>query len=337
LLSKALKPIDPFVCALFAIVVIASLFPCRGDAAVFFDYLKNASIVVLFFMHGAKLSRQSIVQGMLHTRLHVATLLATFALFPLLGWLMIRMPGVDRSMMPGLLFLTLLPSTVQSSISFTSISKGNVPAAVCAATLSNLLGIFLTPLLVACLMQNTQATNGLGTEFMGSGAKVSLDAIQKICLQLLLPFFIGHLCRTWIGPWVDRHKPILGQLDRGSILLVVYSAFSASIVAGLWARVSWANLITTTLACIVLLLFVFAICWQMGRWLGLDRSERIVLFFCGSKKSLASGVPIAGALFPANEVGLIILPVMIFHQVQIVACAMIAPRLGLANTRNNPG
>jgi solute carrier family 10 (sodium/bile acid cotransporter), member 7 len=328
LLSRALKSIDPFVYALFAIVVVASFAPCRGAAAVFFDIVKNASIVALFFMHGAKLSRQSIVEGILQPRLHVATLLATFALFPLLGWLIVRVPVLDRSMVPGLLFLTLLPSTVQSSISFTSIAKGNVPAAVCAATLSNLLGVFITPLLVACLMQPNQTIGDLGTEWTGSGAVVVLDSIKKICLQLLLPFFLGHICRIWIGTWVDQHKSSLGRLDRGSILLVVYSALSASVVAGLWTRVSWVSLITTTLVCIFLLTIVFATCWKMGRWLGLDRADTIVLFFCGSKKSLASGVPIAGTLFPANEVGVLILPVLIFHQVQIVACAVIAPKLG---------
>jgi len=146
-------------------------------------------------------------------------------------------------------------------------------------------------------------------------------------MQLLLPFVIGHLARPWIAGWIVRHKSLVGRVDRGTILLVVYTAFSAAVVGGLWSRVSVLSLTVVMLISCGLLAFVFAVCWGTGRWIGLRREDAIVLMFCGSKKSLATGVPIAGTLFPPAEVGLVILPLMIFHQIQLIACAAIARRM----------
>ena len=278
--------------------------------------MANSGIVLLFFLHGAKLSREAIVGGMLNWRLQLSTLAVTFVLFPILGLALIRIPGLDPALAAGLLYLALLPSTVQSSIAFTSMAGGNVSAAVCAATLSNLLGMFLTPLLVAIFMQ-----------VPGVRIQVSLDSVKNIAIQLLLPFVVGHLARPWIAAWIGRHKTLVGRVDRAAILLVVYTAFSAAVVAGLWSRVSVASLIVMIVISVALLVFVMSACWWIGRCLDLDREDSIALLICGSKKSLASGVPIAGTLFPATQVGLIILPLMIFHQIQLIACALIARQI----------
>jgi solute carrier family 10 (sodium/bile acid cotransporter), member 7 len=315
-LIKSIAVLDPFVSLLMAVVLAASFLPCRGSLAIFLDFATDAGIVLLFFLHGAKLSRESIVSGMLNYRLHIATLVVTFFLFPVLGLLLIRTPGLDPSLTAGVLYLTLLPSTVQSSIAFTSIAKGNVPAAVCAATLSNLLGIFVTPVLVAIFMQ-----------MPGSQTEVTLDSVKNIALQLLLPFIVGHLARPLLAVWLVKHKSLVGRVDRGTILLVVYTAFSASVVAGLWTRISAFNIFMLILISCGLIAFVLGVCWRMGVWLGLKREDTIVLLFCGSKKSLASGVPMAGTLFPPMEIGLIILPLMIFHQIQLIVCAIIAKRM----------
>lgn len=324
-LKKFFIAVDPFVASLMIIVVVATLLPCSGKGAVFFDYAADAGIVLLFFLHGAKLSREAIVGGMLNGRLHFSTLAVTFVLFPILGLLLIRIPGLDPALATGLLYLTLLPSTVQSSIAFTSIAGGNVAAAVCAATLSNLLGMFITPALVAIFMS-----------VPGMQAQVSLDSVKNIALQLLLPFVIGHLARPWMAGWIGRHKSFVGRVDRGTILLVVYTAFSAAVVGGLWSRVSVLSLMAVMLISCGLLAIAFAVCWLAARWLGLCREDAIVLLFCGSKKSLATGVPIAGTLFPPAEVGLVILPLMIFHQIQLIACAVIARRMAKTN-RASPG
>ena len=299
---------------LLGTVVLASLLPARGEIATIVGYAADIGIVLLFFLHGAKLSRDAILSGLRNWRLHLAVLAVTFVAFPLFGLGLHTLPFVNGPLAAGLLFLTLLPSTVQSSIAFTAIARGNVAAAVCSASFSNLLGILVTPALVALLM-HTSATGG-----------ISIDSVEAIVLQLLVPFVAGHLLRPWIGAWVSGHKRLLTVVDRGSILLVVYSAFGAAVVEGLWARLSLGDLILVGLLCAALLAFVLALTFAIARLMKLPRQDAIVLQFCGSKKSLASGVPMAGVLFPAAQVGVILLPLMLFHQLQLIACAIIARR-----------
>jgi len=312
-----LPSIDPFLLWLIATVAAASLLPARGTALVMFDYAADAAIVLLFFLHGAKLSRQAIVAGISNWRLHLLVLAFTFVLFPLLGLAAERVSAliIDPSLALGLLFLALLPSTVQSSIAFTAIARGNVAAAVCSASLSNLLGIVMTPLLVALLIHSSGANDVDG-----------FAAVQKIATQLLLPFVAGHLLRPVIGKWVDQHKKLLQPVDRGSILLVVYAAFSAAVVNGVWQRVGLFDLAVLFLASALILGVVIAVNGVTARFAGLPREDAVVLLFCGSKKSLASGVPMAGALFAPTQVGMVILPLMIFHQLQLFVCAWLAAR-----------
>ena len=318
-MSRLREIADPFLLMLIAMVALASFFPARGEGAHFVGILADAGIVLLFFLHGAKLSREAILSGATAWKLHLATLGTTFALFPLIGLATQQVEAIPGQMRAGLLFLTLLPSTVQSSIAFTAIARGNVAAAVVSASFSNLLGIVLTPVLVALLMQKSVG---------GTGDLISLSAVEGIVLQLLLPFLLGHLARPWIGGFVSRHKAMLGRVDRGSILLIVYSAFSAAVVEGLWHKVSREELLLLALLSIAILVVVLLFTWGLGRLLGLSRKDAVVLQFCGSKKSLATGVPIAGVLFPASAVGPILLPLMLFHQIQLMVCAGLARRYG---------
>ncbi|MDV3455377.1 bile acid:sodium symporter family protein [Sphingomonas sp. HF-S4] len=316
-MRRILAVFEPFVLALLGTVVLASVLPVRGTAVPLFEAITTAGIVLLFFLHGAKLSREAILDGARNWRLHVTVLATSFVLFPLLGLGLVSLPlpMLDGPMAAGLLFLTLLPSTVQSSIAFTAIARGNVAAAVCSASFSNLIGIFTTPALVALLMT-----------LPGGSAGVSLGSIETIALQLLLPFLLGHALRPWIGGFVSRRKKLVTMVDRGSILLVVYAAFSAAVVEGLWQRVSGETLALLLVLCCALLGLILALTWALGRLFGFRREDAIVLLFCGSKKSLASGVPMAGVLFPAAQVGAVILPLMLFHQIQLIACAVIARR-----------
>lgn len=318
-MSRLREIADPFLLLLIAVVALASVLPARGEGAHIVGILADAGIVLLFFLHGTKLSREAIWGGAKAWKLHLATLGTTFALFPLIGMATQQVGAIPPQMRAGLLFLTLLPSTVQSSIAFTSIARGNVAAAVVSASFSNLLGIVLTPLLVALLMQNSVG---------GTGSLISMSAVEGIVLQLLLPFLLGHLARPWIGGFVARHKAMLGRVDRGSILLIVYSAFSAAVVEGLWHKVSRDELLLLALLSIAILAVVLLFTWGLGRVLGLSREDAVVLQFCGSKKSLATGVPIAGVLFPASVAGPILLPVMLFHQIQLMVCAGLARRYG---------
>jgi sodium/bile acid cotransporter 7 len=255
-----------------------------------------------------------VLSGALHWRLHLLVLCSTFVLFPLLG---VAARYAFASVLPdsllvGLLFLCLLPSTVQSSIAFTSIAHGNVAAAVCSASLSNLIGIFLTPALVALLMN------------LKGG--VSPGAVGAIILQLLLPFLAGHFLRPWVGAFVARHRAAVGFVDRGSILLVVYLAFSEAVANGIWNVVGLGDLVKLLVVCAVLLAIVLATTTVVARQLGFERADEIAIVFCGSKKSLASGVPMAGVLFPLAQVGMAVLPLMLFHQIQLLACAALARR-----------
>ena len=313
MIGRLRRAIDPFVAALLGTVLLASLLPARGQAATAAGWIADAGIVLLFFLHGAKLSREAIIAGASNWRLHLTVFAATFVLFPLIGIAISALPGLSPTIATGMLFLTLLPSTVQSSIAFTAVARGNVAAAVCSASFSNFAGIFVTPFLVWLTIH--AGANGGGS---------SLASAKAIALQLLLPFLLGHACRPLVGGFVARHKRMTTSVDRGSILIVVYTAFGAAVVEGLWHQVSLAAIALIGALCLAMLGIVLFATWAAGRLLGLPRADAIVLLFCGSKKSLASGVPMAGVLFPAALVGPIILPLMLFHQIQLIACAFIA-------------
>ncbi|PWB29198.1 bile acid:sodium symporter [Pseudomonas sp. SDI] len=307
---------DNFTLALLAVIVIATLLPCEGIGALLFEWLTHLAIALLFFMHGAKLSREALLAGAGHWRLHLLVFGCTFVMFPLLGLLLkpLLLPLVGDELYLGVLYLCALPATVQSAIAFTSLARGNVPAAICSAAASSLLGIVLTPLLVMLLM---------GVE--GNGAS-NLEAVYKIVLQLLVPFVAGQLARRWIGAWVARNARWLKSVDQGSILLVVYTAFSDAVISGLWHAVPPLRLVTLGLVCCLLLALVLACTHGLGRWLGFNLEDRITLLFGGSKKSMATGVPMAQVLFAGGALGAMILPLMIFHQLQLMVCAVLAQR-----------
>jgi sodium/bile acid cotransporter 7 len=313
--------IDPFTLALLATVTLASLLPVSGAAARVMDVVTDLAIAALFFLHGAKLSRDAIKAGMLHWRLHLTILACTFVLFPVLGLLFkpLAHAVLTPDLFVGLLFLCALPSTVQSSIAFTSMAGGNVPAAVCAASLSSLLGVFITPLLMGVL---------LGTHGAMADPWV---AIGKILLQLLVPFLAGHLLRPWIGAWVERHRPVLRWTDQGTILLVVYTAFSAAVIEGLWRDTPLSALLMVVLAAAVLLAVAMTLITFIARRLGFDRADEIAIVFCGSKKSLATGVPMAKVMFAGSSLGAIVLPIMLYHQIQLIVCAFVAQRYARGN------
>jgi len=307
---------DRFTCALIVTVALASLLPCRGATASVFNVLTDLAIALLFFLHGAKLSREAVVAGMTHWRLHLTVLASTFVLFPLLGLLLrpVLSPLVTPSLYLGVLFLCTLPSTVQSSIAFTSMARGNVPAAICSASASSMLGIFVTPLLVGVMLESH-----------GQGG-MNWDAIGAIVLQLLVPFVAGQIAQRWIGRWVERNRSLLSFVDQGSILLVVYTAFSAAVLQGLWKQIPLPVLGGLLVVNAVLLAVALIVTRYGARALGFKREDEITIVFCGSKKSLASGVPMAKVLFAGHPLGAIVLPIMLFHQIQLMTCAVLAKK-----------
>lgn len=315
-------PVDRFLLLLIATVALAAVLPARGQVAEAFDWITYGAIALLFFLYGARLSPQAVWAGLLHWRLQGLVFLSTFALFPLVGLLVYPMAGqiLPGELALGLLYLTLLPSTVQSSIAFTSIAGGNVPAALTSASVSNMLGVVVTPLLVLLLAS-------------GSGGAISFDAIEKIALQILAPFVAGQVVRPLIGAWLARHKPVTTVVDRGSILLVVYAAFSEGVVAGVWTSLDWQDLVIVVLLDIAILAFVLSVTTLLARKLRFSREDEIAIVFCGSKKSMATGIPMAGILFAGHAMALVVLPLMLFHQIQLFACAALAQRYA----RRTPG
>ncbi|MFE6040608.1 bile acid:sodium symporter family protein [Streptomyces sp. NPDC056452] len=307
-------PVDPYILALIGTVALAALLPASGAAADAASGASTGAVALLFFLYGARLSTAEALDGLKHWRLHLTVLACTFLAFPLLGLASHGLvPYVlTPQLQDGFLFLCLVPSTIQSSIAFTSMARGNVPAAICAGSFSSLAGILLTPLLAALLLG-------------GGAGGFSADSLVKIVLQLLVPFLAGQLLRRWVGGFVARHKKVLGYVDRGSILLVVYTAFSEGMVGGIWHQVTPVRLGALMAAEAVLLALMLSLSWYGAKRLGFGRADRIAIQFAGSKKSLAAGLPMASVLFGAHA-SLAVLPLMLFHQMQLMVCAVIAKR-----------
>jgi sodium/bile acid cotransporter 7 len=301
---------------------LATVVPARGLGAIVMAGVTNGAIALLFFLYGARLSREAVLAGVTHWRLQLTVLVSTFVLFPVLG---LAIGYAARPLLPpqlalGLVFLSMLPSTVQSSIAFTSIARGNVPAAVCCASLSSLAGIVLTPLAAGILLS-------------AQGHGISLNAAGNIVEQLLLPFLAGQLLRPWIRGWMERNARVVGYMDRGSILLIVYTAFSESVQHGIWHQLDAGTLGLLLLLNAVLLAAVLGATTLLSRRLGFNKADEIAIVFCGSKKSLASGIPMANILFAGTPVGLVVLPLMLFHQIQLMACAVLARRYAASPAR----
>lgn len=322
LLRAALSRLDPYLLLMLVMVALATVAPLRGQAAETLSLATKVLIGVVFFLHGARLSREAVIAGLLHWRLHLVILAATFALFPLLGLAFAALPFTPAVLAPGLVFLACMPSTVQSSIGFVTLARGNVAAAVCAASASNLLGVLITPLLVGVLL-HTQGgiTWGLAT---------------SIFAQLLGPFIAGQVARLVIREWVERNRLLLRRVDQASILLVVYYAFGEAVVGGLWNKVSGGDLAILIVLSALMLAVVLGATWGAARAMRMNKADEITIVFCGSKKSIATGVPMAGLLFPGAAGGLVLLPLMVFHQIQLMVCAVLAQRYAARDSASEP-
>jgi solute carrier family 10 (sodium/bile acid cotransporter), member 7 len=312
---------DEFTIAMLATVALAFLLPCHGTGAGLFEALTGIAIALLFFLQGARLSRAAILSGALHWRLHLVVFAATFVLFPIVGLALRPLSGtlLTPPLYLGLLFLCTLPSTVQASVAFTSIAGGNVAAALCSASASSILGMLLTPLLASLALKT-------------SGG-FSLSALRSIGLEMLLPFIAGHLLQPWIGRWVRERRKVLGGVDRGSVLLVVYTVFSGATLSGIWHQLAFGPLLAVFAVSAALLALMLAITALAARILGFSREDEIAIMFCGSKKSLVTGIPMANVLFAGQALGLIVLPLMVFHQIQLMACAALARHYARASLR----
>lgn len=314
-----MKRPDWFLLGMGAAVALAWAFPDPGakGGALHPELSNKLGVALIFFLHGLTLPLSALAAGTRKWRLHLLVQASTFLLFPLLGLGLLAAIGAraGHELRAGLFFLCALPSTVSSSVALTGAARGNVAAAVFNATLSSLLGVVLTPAWLSVVL----GASGGGLPF----GSVVLD----LCVWLVLPLLLGQLGRPVWGEWASRNKPRISVVDRLTILLLVYTSFCDSVKGGVWSS-STSAVVVAALASCVLLTLALGLTWWAGQALGFDRADRVAALFCGSKKTLASGVPMARLIFGAQpSLALILLPIMIYHPLQLLVCGWLAARL----------
>ena len=319
--------IDGFLVGILGAVGLAFLFPQPGAHGGILQpaLLTKIGVALIFFLHGLALSFQNLKAGTLRWPLHLIVQISTFVFFPLLGWIVFR--GA-RAFLPadlnlGFFYLCALPSTVSSSVALTAAARGNVPVAVFNATLSSILGIFLTPILVSLVVQS-------------SGQNLPLSHVMlDLVLWLLLPLAIGQLLRPFFGAWASAHKPLISRVDRGTILLLVYTSFCDSVEQNVWTKYGLGVVLITILGALLLFFLVFGSLSALCQKLGIAPADSTAVIFCGTKKTLASGVPMAHLIFSSHaELGLILLPIMLYHSLQLLICGWLAGRWARQNLEN---
>lgn len=303
---------DPFLLYILLAALGGFSLPTSGAATTVLSWCTKTAIFLLFLGYGTRLSAAETYAGLRHWQLHLTILTCTFLVFPLVGLGLLHLPWYSPGLALGLAFLTLVPSTVQSSITFTSIAGGNVAGAIVSATASNLLGVLLTPLLVMLTLPAAGAV------------PVGWGAFGAVMVQLLLPFVLGQLSRHWTAEFMVRNKSRLRWLDQGVICLVVYGAFAELRSNGI--ETTSTELLIMLALCLLVLIFMLVFTWRLARLLRFSRADEIAIVFCGTKKSLATGVPMATVLFAGQGVGLIVFPLMVFHTLQLIACTLIVQR-----------
>ena len=314
------RRVDWFLLALVVVSVLAFVWPEPGSqgGALHPELANKLGVALIFLLHGASLSLAALRAGLLQVRMHLLIQSVTFVAFPLVGLLVLAaIPSALTSpeLRLGIFFLCALPSTVSSSVTLTAAAHGNVPVAVFNATLSSLIGVVLTPFWIGLRLSTSGTALPLG------------PVILDLCLWLVLPFALGQCARPLVGEFVSRHRRTLCLLDRATILLLVYTSFCDSVVGGVWTAQTPAALAVTFGLCGILLTIALLGSGSLGRALGFSVEDRIALMFCGSKKTLASGVPMARVMFGATpSLGVILLPILIYHPLQLVVCGWLASR-----------
>ncbi|WP_261875586.1 bile acid:sodium symporter family protein [Vibrio rarus] len=298
-------------------IILAILTPQWGKSGgvLHLDRITVLGIALVFFLHGLGLSPKTIADGVANWKLHIYVQGATFVAYPLI-WLLFGqgfLASMPMALALGFCYLFVLPSTISSSVAMTAIGKGNLPGAIFNASLSSILGVLITPLLIHLFMDM-------------QGAQLHLmDSVLSICKMLLLPMLAGQLLRPLLLQWSQKHKAIVNKLDKYVILIIVYGAFCDSIEHGVWRNFSVSLLIMSLVVCItVLLVMVHSIQWG-ARKCGFSLPDEVTAVFCGSKKTLAAGIPMAKVIFAHDpNLGMILLPIMLYHPIQIFYCAILA-------------
>ena len=313
------RTLDWFTAGMAIAVALAWLFPDPGAPGGFLhpELLTKLGVALIFFLHGVSLSFAALRAGTMRWPLHLVVQGCTFLLFPLLGLALLWLAGsaVAPDLRLGFFFLCALPSTVSSSVALTAAARGNVPAAVFNATLSSLLGVFITPLWIGWMLQSSGTSLPMG------------DVVLDLLRWLVLPLVAGQLLRPLLGAWATRHRKRIGVVDRLTILLLVYTSFCDSVKRGVWSANGVGPVLVTVVGALILFVTVMSLAALACDALRFSPPDRIAAIFCGSKKTLASGVPMAQLIFGARPgLGLILLPIMIYHPLQLLICGALANR-----------
>lgn len=311
--------LDWFLWGMAAAVGLAWVFPGPGARGGWMhpELVTKLGVALIFFLHGAALSFAALKAGTMRWRLHLVVQACTYLFFPVIGVVLLALIGtrLPADLRLGIFYLCALPSTVSSSVAMTAAARGNVPAAVFNATLSSLIGIFLTPLWISVWVN----TSGHGLPL----GKVILDLV----LWLLLPLVLGQVSRPLIGGWIAKRKKQVNVVDRCTILLMLYTSFCDSVRQGVWTGHGVTIIVAVIVGSAVLFFLVMESVNAVCRWLKFETADRIAAVFCGSKKTLASGVPMAQLMFAGYPgLGLIVLPIMIYHPMQLIICGVLAGR-----------
>lgn len=306
-----IKKIDPLVVGIVAALILGLTIPVSRPVADAISVVADVAVALVFVLYGMRLSPRDTLAGVANIKLHTLVVVTTFVIFPILGvglaWVLDGVLGTAFAL--GIIYLAILPSTVQSAPSFVAIARGDVAAAITAATASNILSMVLTPALVVLLMDIDGAQAG---------------GFRSIFIKLLLPFIIGQLLQPFFGPWVRHHTRVVKTLNSSAIVFVVLSAVLTATLDGVWSSVSATTLVVLVLVLSGLLAVMLGLTFMTSRAAGLDRRETAVLVMSGAQKSLATGLPMAKALFDSALVGPVAIPVIIYHQLQLIVCAVIA-------------
>jgi len=304
------------------VVAVTLAWACPGPGAdggwLHPELLTKGGVALIFFLHGLALSFAALKAGTLRWPLHVVVQTCTFVLFPVLGLLLLALAGrwISPELRLGFLYLCALPSTVSSSVAMTAAARGNVAAAVFNATLSSLLGVFLTPFWMGALMK----ADG------GAGLPLGKVIVDLVC-WLVLPLLLGQLLRPLLGSWATRNKTLINKVDRTTILLLVYTSFCDSFKQGIWSGHGVVSPLIGFVGSLVIFVLAMTIVSFICTRLHFTPEDKIAAVFCGSKKSLASGVPMAKLMFGAHPaLSMILLPIMIYHPLQLVICGVLAGR-----------
>lgn len=308
--------LDPMVRLILAAILLATFLPAAGESRVVAQGAANCAVFVLFLLYGLRLSRTEVWAGLGNHRLLIPLVLWVFGGMTLMGWGLWQAAGLylPPLLAIGFLYLGVLPSTVQSATAYSSLAGGNVASSVIAAALINILGVFVSAPLYSLL------AGSHGAAFHG-------DQLVKVMTMLLLPFVIGQVSQRWTRHWVAGHKGLITLMDRASIGIAVYVAFSGAVEQGIWTKVDalgWTGILT---GCALAMVFGYGGAWLLGGIVKLPRGDRIALMFAGGQKSVAMGAPLATVLFPASAAGIIILPLVVYHLVQMIVAAPMAARL----------